>query len=89
MVAETKRATVPRHPPPGKSPLQAHPSGPSAVLVKCGPRDAEGIKAFSRWLSEARATPPVTAPTTHSSRRDGSHSVCFGPYQCGQDTVNA
>jgi hypothetical protein len=27
-------------------------------------RDAEGILACIRWLSEARATPPVTAPQT-------------------------
>ena len=47
MIAETKRATVPRHPPPGKSPLQTQPSGPSAGLVKCGPAMPKASKLLA------------------------------------------
>ena len=35
-------------------------------------KDAEGIKAISRWLSEERAIPPEPMRKTNASRRDAS-----------------
>jgi hypothetical protein len=35
-------------------------------------RQAGGLKAISRWLSEERATPPVRAKRHNASRRDAS-----------------
>ena len=35
-------------------------------------RQAAGLKAISRWLSEERATPPVLAKRHNASRRDAS-----------------